>query len=163
MPFGGLPTEILLQILPRLDLPSLLKLLSTNHYFKTLATDSLLGEALLSYEAVNSDDLQDAGIRPCYGCLQMLSENDFFKVRGSPGWEDITVVGLDLDRGLCKERRCYECDGEVGKKFEEAMKFELLQACNGESTVCPDAELRSRSILLIYSILAPLNGMNRSA
>jgi hypothetical protein len=154
MSLAQLAPELHLQILSHLDLPSLLKVVATNHYFKNLMTENMLRKALMSYESAHRSVFRTIAKRPCYGCLRILRENDFFKIRGNLGYEDVTIVGITLDRRLRQKRRCYECDGKAGKKFERAMKYELLQAAKGISRVYPGAELRSRSILLIHSILA---------
>ncbi len=165
MPLLSMPTELHLQILPHLDLPSLLKVAATNQYFNNLVDNNLLREAVLAYEETahadfeyldvlwndsSPDDFDNKiGRRPCYGCLRMLGMDDYFNVRGPRGWEDLSVAGINIDHGLRKERRCYTCDAEAGGKFEKAMKSELLRACTSYSQFCPDAQLRSRSIILV--------------
>lgn len=160
MPFVDLPTELHFQILSHLDLPSLLRAVRTNRYLNNLLTDDLLRKALLTYESANPRVLRAIGQRPCYCCLRMLSQTDFFKIGGNVGWGDITAAGIALDRGLRQKRRCKQCDGKDGKKFERAMKNELVQVARGISRVCPNADLRSRSILLIHQIMGtgPMDG-----
>lgn len=168
MPLLSMPTELHLRILSQLDLPSLLKVTATNQYFNNLLDYDLLREAMLAYEEIahsafeyrdvswrdsRPDDFDKTGRRPCYGCLRMLSTDDFFKVRGNRGWEELSVLGICLDHGLRRERRCYPCDAEAGNKFEKAMKAELLQASKSYSKFCPHAQLRARSVLLIRRIL----------
>ena len=115
-------------------------------------------------------DLKEAGelgMRPCYGCLNILGGDDFFKISGPPELKDgppesederskdFTDTRIGLDRGLHKERRCFACDDKVGKRFEKAMVSELFQVCRGKSDRCTvPLGKESKSIFVIYSVLA---------
>lgn len=168
MSLPSLPTEIHLQILSYLVPASVISAAGINPHFRKLVKKNLLRDMYLMYEDIEcaASDLKEAGepgMRPCYRCLNIVGENDFFKFSGPRESEDIskdilkdiTAVRIGLDRGLHKERRCFACDNREGKKFEKAMICELFQVCRGKSDRCSvPLSKESKANFLIYCILA---------
>ncbi|ERF76051.1 hypothetical protein EPUS_01384 [Endocarpon pusillum Z07020] len=165
MSLPSLPTEIHLQILSYLDPASVVSAAGITPHFRTLVKEKLLRMVYLMYEDIEcaETELKEAGelsMRPCYGCLNIVDGNDFFKFSGSPllnkeESKDFTAVRIGLDRGLHKERRCFACDKKVGRKFEKAMISELFQVCRGESDRCSVPLLeKSKATFVIYCVLA---------
>ncbi|KAF7509843.1 hypothetical protein GJ744_007354 [Endocarpon pusillum] len=160
MSLPSLPTELYLQILSYLDPASVISAAGVTPHFRKLVKDKLLRGWYLMYEDIEiaETEFKEAGelsMRPCYGCLNIVDGDDFFKFSGPRDSEEITKVRIGLDRALHKERRCFACDKKVGRKFEKAMISELFQVCRGKSDrrSVPLSD-ESKSKFLIYCVLA---------
>jgi hypothetical protein len=144
-----LPPEIHGQIASHLELPALLKLAATSYYFKKVINRQLIREKLQAYERTNTRTVMTLGKRPCYGCLRMRNDDDFYT---ATGWDPPFEVSV-LWNGICVrfgadeaylERRCFECDDHASFRLGRNLRpgvingltwpIPIVPACNGSSS-----------------------------
>jgi hypothetical protein len=148
-----LPPNIQRDIASHLELPALVKFASTNKHLKYVVDEQLLREKLQAYEEANPLMLTRTEKRPCYGCLRMRRDEDFYQTTGFNvpiivvvTWNNSSAVfGVGDTQHL--SRRCYKCDDQArfraGRKLRPGMingiawPAPVVPASNGSSSSTP--------------------------
>lgn len=90
--------------------------MSTSHYFQDMPAEKVLRAALLEFEMDKGtpDDFNVAEMLPCYTCLRLLPDDDFYTFPSH--FECSTMSWGDAS---AKDRACRKCDRKTGDGMKQ--------------------------------------------